>query len=333
MCRISPERELPVISLIVLLALLVGGIVFGIFWLFWGPTSSPEVVRDRMEAVRKAENRGELSLDLQLVRDEMMSSVPLLNRMMMKLAWTTRLRNFITQAGMDTKPGTILLFSGVAGLAAYVVVSFLYGHFAAGAAAAVVGAAIPLGVVYFRRRRRLKQFEQRFPEALDLLGRAVRAGHAFNAGLEMVSKESPEPVSGEFRTTFEEQNFGLPLRDALANFGDRVPLVDVHFFITALLIQKDTGGNLAEILDELARVIRERFRIHREVQIKTAQGRLTAIILIAMPVVMLFVMKGANPGYVDVLFHDPLGVKILIGAAIMQFIGAIILWKIVQIEV
>ena len=111
----------------------------------------------------------------------------------------------------------------------------------------------------------------------------------------MVSKESPEPVAGEFRTTFEEQNFGLPLRDALSNMAARVPLVDVQFFVTALLIQKDTGGNLAELLDELARVIRERFRIHREVQIKTAQGRLTAVILIALPVGMLLSMRVMNP--------------------------------------
>jgi tight adherence protein B len=149
----------------------------------------------------------------------------------------------------------------------------------------------------------------------------------------MVSKDSPEPVAGEFRTTFEEQNFGLPLRDALSNMAERVPLVDVQFFVTALLIQKDTGGNLAQLLDELARVIRERFRIHREVQIKTAQGRLTATILIALPIGMLLLMRVMNPTYVHVLFDDPLGVKMLIGAGILQFIGAGILWKIVHIEV
>jgi tight adherence protein B len=140
-------------------------------------------------------------------------------------------------------------------------------------------------------------------------------------------------VAGEFRTTFEEQNFGLPVRDALSNLAARVPLVDVRFFVTALLIQKDTGGNLAEILDELARVIRERFRIYREVQIKTAQGRLTAVILVALPVGMLLLMKTLNPSYVKVLFDDPLGIRILMGAAVMQIIGAAILWKIVNIEV
>jgi len=320
--------------LIGLLALLVGAIVFGIFWLFFGPTTDPEVVRDRMEAVRKAETRGsDISLDLQLVRDEMMSSVPVLNQLMMRLAWTTHLQRFITQAGMDIRPGKILLFCGVGGLSAYVLVSFFYGHLPVAVIAALLAAVIPLGVVYFRRNRRLKQFEQRFPEALDLLGRAVRAGHAFTAGLEMVSKEAPEPVATEFRTTFEEQNFGLPLRDALTNMASRVPSVDVRFFITALLIQKDSGGNLAQLLDELARVIRERFRIHREVQIKTAQGRLTATILIALPIGMLVFMKMVNPGYVNVLFEDPLGIRVLMGAGVMQLIGAAIIWRIVQIEV
>jgi tight adherence protein B len=318
--------------LIALLGLLVGAIVFGVFWLLWGGTSNPDVVRERMEEVRKAEQHGDTAADLQLVRDEMMSSVPLLNRLMMHMAWSAKLQSAITQAGMTTKPGKILLFSAVSGLSVYLVSGLFFGV-AGGVVAALASAAIPIVVVYLRRDRRLREFEQRFPEALDLLGRAVRAGHAFISGLEMVSKESPEPVASEFRTAFEEQNFGLPLRDALANLTARVPLVDVQFFVTALMIQKDTGGNLAEILDELARVIRERFRIHREVQIKTAQGRLTAVILIALPIGMLLLMRVMNPAYASVLFEDPLGLRLLFGAAVLQLLGALVLWRIVHIEV
>ena len=166
-----------------------------------------------------------------------------------------------------------------------------------------------------------------------MLGRAVRAGHPFTTGLEMISKESPEPIAGEFRTTFEEQNFGLPLRDALINLAERVPLVDVRFFVTALLVQKETGGNLAEILNELSRVIRDRFRIYREVQIKTAQGRLTAMIMIAMPMVMMGILELLNPTYMQILFRDPLGPTVLGITAGMQVIGSIILWRIVQIKV
>jgi tight adherence protein B len=252
---------------------------------------------------------------------------------MMHLAWTTKLQNVVTQAGMTTKPGKLLLTCAVAGLSVYLAAILFYGQALAGLGLAFIGAIIPLLFIYIKRRRRLNSFEQRFPEALDLLGRAVRAGHAFTAGLEMVAKEAPEPIAGEFKTTFEEQNFGLPLRDALSNFATRVPLVDVQFFVTALMIQKDTGGNLAEILDELSRVIRERFRIHREVGIKTAQGRLTAIILILLPLGMLVTMRVMNPSYINVLFEDPLGLKMLAAAGLLQVVGAGILWKIVQIEV
>lgn len=319
--------------LIVLLALLIGMIVFGLFWLLWGGTSNPEVVRERMAAVRRAEQQDDGTTDLQLVRDEVMSSVPLLNQLMMRLAWSGKLRSALTQAGMTTKPGKLLLICVASGLSVYLVAGLLYGQTVVGAIVALAGAAVPLLVVSVKRGRRLRQFEQRFPEALDLLGRAVRAGHAFTSGLEMVSKESPEPVATEFRTTFEEQNFGLPLRDALSNLSERVPLVDVQFFVTALMIQKDTGGNLAEILDELSRVIRERFRIHREVQIKTAQGRLTALILILLPIGLLLLLRVMSPGYVNVLFQDPLGLRLLAGAAILQVIGSAVLWKIVHIQV
>src|SRR5262249_5678372 len=192
---------------------------------------------------------------------------------------------------------------------------------------------IPFLVVVFQRRRRLRKFEEYFPEALDLLGRAVRAGHAFTTGLEMIAKECPEPLAGEFRTTFEEQNFGLPLRDALLNLAERVPIIDVQFFVTALMIQKETGGNLAEILDGLSRVIRDRFRIYREVRVRTAQGRLTAGILIALPIFMALVLSVLNPKYIGILFTDPKGPIVLAVAATLQLVGSAILWKIIHFEV
>ena len=319
--------------LIALLTFTVVGIIFAVIWLLFGTATNQQVVRDRMEAVQKVERPGDVSLDLQLIRDENLSSVPLLNRLMMRLSWSRRLQALITQAGIQTKPGKILLFSGVAGLGAYILVGYAYRQLALAILAALVGAAIPIVVVSVLRHRRMGKFEQRFPEALDLLGRAVRAGHAFTTGVEMVSKECAEPVAGEFRTTFDEQNLGLPLRDALLNMAERVPSVDVRFFVTALLIQKETGGNLAELLDELARVIRERFRIHRDVRVKTAQGRLTAMILIALPIGILLLLRIINPGYVGVLFSDPVGPKVLGIAALLQVIGAAIIWKIVHIEV
>ena len=234
---------------------------------------------------------------------------------------------------MSIKPAKVILISGVLGFATFLIAARALHGLALAALAGLLLAMVPYSYIAFQRARRMRQFEERFPEALDLLGRAVRAGHAFTTGLEMISMESSEPVASEFRKTFEEQNFGLPLREVLMNLTDRVPLMDVRFFVTALLVQKETGGNLAEILDELSRVIRERFRIYREVRVRTAQGRLTALILIAMPPSMMVLLGLMNPSYVRILFTDPVGPTLLTFAAAMQILGSIIIWKIIHIQV
>jgi tight adherence protein B len=316
----------------IVVALIVVILVMGVFFYF-GADNKEKVMRQRFEAVRKAERRGNISLDLKLIRDEMYSSVPLLHRLLMQVSWSNKLQDYINQSGVKVRPGKLVLMSAVAALTTLVIFSQWYHMPALALLLGVVAGTLPLAYVSFMRSRRLKKFEEAFPDTLDLLGRAVRAGHAFTTGLEMVAKESAEPVAGEFRTTFEEQNFGLPLRDALTNLAERIPSVDVRFFATALLVQKETGGNLAEILDELSRVIRERFKIYREVRVKTAQGRLTALVLISLPLGMLILLRIMNPAYMNILFDDPLGPTILTVAACMQIVGAFILWKIVQIEV
>jgi tight adherence protein B len=317
--------------LITVLTFLVVVVLFLGVWVFAGGEGAQEQVRKRMTAVHKAERRGETNLGLTLVRDELMSGVPWLHRLMLRWSWSNKLQDYLVQAGMRARPGKIVLLSCVLAVGGVLGASYFL-HFYAALPFALAGA-IPMTIVVIKRKRRLRKFEETFPEALDLLGRAVRAGHAFTTGLEMISKECAEPLAGEFRTAFEEQNFGLPLRDALLNLAERVPIVDVRFFVTALMIQKETGGNLAEILDGLARVIRERFRIYRDVQVRTAQGRLTAGILICLPLAMLGVLGLLNPHYVGVLFTDPAGPKMLIIAAALQIIGSAILWKIIHFEV
>jgi tight adherence protein B len=320
--------------LLAVLTFVVVVIVFLGIWLLASTDSQQEQIRRRMESVRKAERRGgDVSLGLQLIRDEMLSGVPFMHRVMMQFSWPSRLQGLIEQSGMTVKPGKIILLSCVLGLGTYVTALFFHAPLWACVLVGLTLGAAPFGVISFKRRRRMRRFEERFPGALDLLGRAVRAGHAFTTGMEMIAKESPEPIAFEFRKTFEEQNFGLPLRDALLNMTDRVPLVDVRFFVTALLVQKETGGNLAEILDNLARVIRDRFRIYREVRTKTAQGRLTAMILIALPPIMMGVLGVVNPSYLRVLFEDPKGPTVLAIAGTLQVIGSAIIWKIIHIEV
>jgi tight adherence protein B len=310
-------------------------VLLGGAWMLATADTSQDVVRRRMDSVRKAEQRGEVSEGLKLVRDEMLSSVPLLHRFMQKWSWSVRLRDYLLQAGMPMKPAKLVLISAVMAAATQFILSSMFKNLPGVAVfgLSIVMLLLPFTFVAWKRKRRLRQFEERFPEALDLLGRAIRAGHAFTTGLEMISKDSPEPVASEFRTAFEEQNFGLPLRDALLNMTERIPLIDVRFFVTALLIQKETGGNLAEILDSLARVIRERFRIFRDVRIRTAQGRLTAGIMIALPMFMLLVLSILNPAYTRVLFYDPKGPPVLAVAACLQVVGSLIIWRIIQIEV
>lgn len=321
--------------LLALVTFVVVAIIVAMVWMLAGQGGgSQEVVRRRMEAVRKAESRGEISVDLKLVRDELYSNVPQLHKLLARLHWSVGLQNYINQSGLKLKAGSFVLETAVAGLGTYVILGFLYPkHPAMALALGFAALAVPYAYIAFIRARRLAKFEEHFPESLDLIGRAVRAGHAFTTGLEMVSKESTEPVASEFRATFEEQNFGLPLRDALLNMAERVPLIDVRFFVTALLVQKETGGNLAELLDELSRLIRERFRIYREVKVRTAQGRMTAGILVALPFVMLLVMNFLNPDYVGVLFTDPFGPILLGVAAGLQVLGSLVIWKIVHIEV
>jgi tight adherence protein B len=184
-----------------------------------------------------------------------------------------------------------------------------------------------------RRSSRLKRFEEQFPEALDLLARAIRSGQAFQTALGMVADELPDPVGPEFRKTFDQQNFGLPLRDALNEMSVRISILDVRFFVTAVLIQRDTGGNLAEILDNLAHVVRERFKIRRQVRVHTAHGRFTGYVLLALPAALAIALTFINPEHMQTLFRERTGQLMLIGAMVMQTIGFFWIRQVIKIEV
>jgi tight adherence protein B len=191
----------------------------------------------------------------------------------------------------------------------------------------------PLVYVWMKRRTRLKHFEEIFPDTLEFIGRSMRAGHAFSVSLEMIHREFPEPVAGEFRRTFEEHNLGLPIEFALQKLGKRVPSIDVHFFVSAVLLQKRTGGNLAEILDKLAYVIRERFKLRGRIRAVSAHGKMTATALSCIPIAVAVLMFYTNPDYVKFFFTDDVG-QIMMGCAVaLQLIGYGIMKKIVNIEV
>jgi tight adherence protein B len=197
----------------------------------------------------------------------------------------------------------------------------------------LLGLSIPAMYLRMKRTRRINKFEEHFPEALDLISRAVRAGHAFSAGMKMVADELGEPVGPEFRKAFDEQNFGLPLKESLHNLAVRVPLLDVQFFSTAVLIQRETGGNLAEILDNLANVVRERFKIRRQVRVHTAHGRFTGYVLMALPPFLACALMLINPGHMRVLFEEPIGQQMIVATLVLQAVGFIWIKQVVKIEV
>lgn len=319
--------------LLTALVFLITFLIFGGIYAFMGRQKEGDIIRDRLESIGKGTAATKNPLNLDLIRDELLSSIPAFNTVLTRWSWPGRLRNFIAQAGMQVRPGKITLISAVMGLAVFEVTEILYSNIFLAFAVGVPAACVPLLFIAIKRARRLAAFEREFPEVIDLLSRSVRAGHSFSSGLEIVASDLPDPVSTEFRIAFDEQRFGLPLRDALLSLCERVPLIDVRLFVIALLVQKETGGNLVEILDNLAHVIRERFRIAGEVRIRTAQGRLTAGILIALPIIMMFMLHFLDPDYLNLLFDDRLGRLMLIIAASMQTIGAFIVWRIVKIKV
>jgi tight adherence protein B len=243
------------------------------------------------------------------------------------------LATLIEQSGVRTTPSAIMVAMIMAALVCGIASMFFVKVPIFWIVAGLGGSFLPYVWLRHKRTQRMKKFEEQFPEALDLLSRAIRAGHAFQTAMGMVADELPVPVGIEFKKAFEQQNFGLPLRDVLDQMGDRVPLLDVRFFVTAVTIQRETGGNLAEILDNLAHVVRERFKILRQVRVHTAHGRFTGYVLMALPAALAVALTFINPEHMNLLFRERMGQMMILGAIVMQAIGYIWIRKVIKIEV
>jgi tight adherence protein B len=268
-----------------------------------------------------------------LVKRAAAGPLPMIDKLMTESKAGHGLSKLIDQSGVNTTPSAVIVISLALGLVAGLIASMSLAVPLVMLAAFAVGAALPTIYLKFKKSRRMAKFEEQFPEALDLLSRALRAGHAFQTAMGMVADDLKEPVGPEFRKTFDQQNFGLPLRDALFQLADRIPLMDVRFFTTAVLIQRDTGGNLAEILDNLAHVVRERFRIRREIRTKTAHGRFTGLVLLALPAGLGVILTILNPEHMDLLFKNRIGHQLIGAAIVMQIFGFLWIRKILDLEV
>jgi tight adherence protein B len=268
-----------------------------------------------------------------LKETERLSEMPIFDRLLSQTGRVSApLQRQLNSAGLKMTVGTLLLLSAVSGLLAYFIASYFLRAPLVGIPLGLVAAYGPFFYVGFMRNRRLVKFEEQFPEAIDLLARALRAGHAFTTGVEMVGHELPDPVGAEFRLMYDRQNFGMPVPDTLRQFAERVPIIDARFFATAVLTQRESGGNLSEVLDNLAGVIRERFKVKRQVRVVTAHGRMTGWVLSALPPALALALFLINPNQMMILVRDPLGVQMIIVAIVLQVIGTLVIRKLVNIE-
>lgn len=316
----------------ILVFFIVAGTAFAAVTLLDQRSARARLLKERLANERTTPERTSED-EAALVRDEQLSQIPALDNLLRRSERISALQTMLAQGGLNFRAGNFLGLSAAASVAAGIVAYILAKRMEVVWFALLVGFILPYAYASIMRNKRFEKFEELFPEAIDTLARAVRAGHAFTTALELITNEVAEPVAGEFRQLFEEQKYGMPVRDALMNLTERMPLVDVKFFVTAVMLQRETGGNLAEILDNLSYVIRERFKVQRQVRVYTAQGRLTMALLMGMPPIIVAVMLVVSPEFIHPLFADPIGHILLVAGICLQTMGYFVIRKIIRIQV
>lgn len=309
-------------------------LTFTVVLLLTRPTQHERVIEGRISKLGAAREEALAAREAeQIVKRTEVSQVAWLDSLMRSSKLTERIQLLITQADSSWSVMSVLGATALMGLLAYAVGFYEMGSATIALVPAVAFAPIPLLILRFQKARRLKAFNRYLPEAIDLISRALRAGHSLTAAIEIAGDESPEPVRTEFREVYRQQNFGLPAREAMLQLARRIPLPELNFLVTAMLLQKETGGNLVEILDRTTAVIRERLRIQGEIRIYTAQGRLTGIILSLLPVAMFFLLGLVNREYTRVLIQDPTGRKLVYTGLGLIVLGGLTIRKVVRVKV
>jgi tight adherence protein B len=321
--------------------MLVAGVVFvGVFavialLLFAGglaSTDTKQTLAHLQSAIfSNATVSRETSVDIR--KDEHLSNIPWMNRWLQRMEIAPRLRMLLHQADVHSTVGVLLLAMAACFMVPGYLVHLRTGNVLFGIIVGLIFAYIPIGYVRFRRAKRFNAFEQGLPDALDMMVSALRAGHSLIAALRLVAQESPDPIGTEFRICFEEQNYGLELRGALENLVTRVPSQDLRIASTAILVQKESGGNLAEVLEKTATVIRERFKLKRQVRVHTAQGRLTGWILSLLPLALGIALYIVDPKVMSILWTRKIGQELMVASVVMTIVGGLVIRKIVNMEV
>jgi tight adherence protein B len=317
---------------ILLLFLFILVTVFAVVAFITRPTRSEKLAHSRFEAATgRASPYSAQQIDI--LRQDKYSNIVWLNRYLHKLKLASRLRRLIAEADLNWSVGHLILGSLAALFVVYWFGSFAYPGKLIIPALAVCAFLSPYSFIFLKRRRQYRRFSTLLPDAMDLVARALRAGHSLTAALDLVGQEIADPVGKEFRRVSEEQNLGLPLRDALLNFADRRPIDDVQFLVAAMLIQRETGGNLVEVLDKTTTLLRDRMRLQGQIRTHTAQGRLTGWILCLLPIAMYFALTAINPEYTKPLTQDALGQRLLIIGSFLMLLGILVIRKIIRIKV
>ena len=272
-------------------------------------------------------------VEVVLARNELMSEIPWLNRSLIRVQAALQLKRMLDQADLHITPSRLLMFSAMSGMLLALAVSVISISILLMVVAGLAAAALPFIHVWWTRKKRFDRFLEHLPDALDLMSRALSAGHAFSESMHMVSAEMPEPIATEFRKTYEEQNLGLSLKLALENLTQRIPLLDLRMCVTAVLIQRETGGNLAEILEKVAYTIRERFRIMGDLKTLTTSSRMSAWLLCGLPIFVTIVITVMNPEYMAILWKDQRGHYLIATALFLQATGMLIVRKILRIKI
>ena len=315
----------------IVIFILVLGIIEAIYLTF-RTIKNPEKseVRRRLSTLSLATYENE---DIDILRKKLLSEVPWLNRMLLRIRWTHKMYLLLEQAGTKRPLGFFILVSLLLAVGAFLVGLWFTSYYLILIPSAAIVGSLPFLYIYLKKNQRMKKFESQLPDAMDLIARALKAGHAFPSGLKMVADEFGDPVGTEFDKTVNEINLGGGVVQALKNLLNRVDCPDLNFFVISIILQRETGGNLAEILENIARLIRERFKLHGRIRVLSAEGRLSAIILVALPFFIAFVLVLINPVYITTLIADPLG-NIMIGLALLMILmGIFTMKRMIKIEV
>jgi tight adherence protein B len=296
------------------------------------PSPAERNFRTRLSSITK-QSAHESSLGIRLSDKEGSTWIDRVSEIIERHRVGMSLDRLIVHAGSEGTSGQIVMIGLAIGAPAGLIAQELRGFLPLSIGAAVLGLLSPVLYLMWKKGSRLRKFDDALPDAIELMARALRAGHSVGSAVEMISQQSTEPLASEFANCFQQQKFGIPFRDTLLAMGERIPSPDLQFFITAVLVQKETGGDLIDILERTTRLIRDRIRIKGEIKSYTAQGRLTGWILSSLPLVLLFVMNLISPGYSDSLFTEPLGKLLLVAGGVMILIGSWIISKIVDIKV